>query len=249
MPTLICKNCTTHFRGNFCSHCGQSAKVDKINAAYFLHDIPHSIFHIDKGFFYTLKSLIVSPGIALKGYLAGHRIKHFRPFGFVIIMSTICTLLIKGVNFLTQKLFVQENPGNYIHFGNSIFERYPSLLIFLMIPILSFITWLTFKRKSYNYWEHFLMNTYLAAYVNVFFLMISIFQFAKYFFTKTYTVNFTVFMFFFMTYYGFAFGTLMTSPGKWYQHIFVLFIMNFFLALVYLTAFSITKIMQPWWGA
>jgi hypothetical protein len=249
MPTLICKNCNTHFRGNFCSHCGQSANVNKINAAYFLHDIPHSVFHIDKGFFYTLKSLITKPGIALREYLNGHRIKHYRPFAFVIIMSTICTVIIKGVNYLTNKLYTENNPGSSIHYGDNIFVKYPSLLIFLMIPILSFITWLFFKKKNFNYWEHFLINTYLAAYVNVFFLVLSIFQFIKYYFTQNYSVNFTVFMVFFMAYYGFAFGSLMASPGKRYRHIFIICIMNFFLAFIYLTAFSITKIMQPWWGA
>ena len=174
------------------SHCGQSAKVDKINAAYFLHDIPHSVFHIDKGFFYTLKSLITKPGIALREYLNGHRIKHYRPFAFVIIMSTICTLFIKGVNYFTNKLYTENNPGRSIHYGDNIFVKYPSLLIFLMIPILSFITWLFFKKKNFNYWEHFLINTYLAAYVNVFFLVLSIYQFIKYYFTQTYSVNFTM---------------------------------------------------------
>lgn len=248
MPTLICKNCSSHYRGNFCSQCGQSAKVKKINASYFLHDIPHSIFHIDSGFFYTLKALITKPGFALKEYLSGKRVKHFRPFGFVVIMSSICTLLIKLFNYFTNQLYKTNNKGSVIAFDGNFFEKYPSLLIFLMIPILSIITWLFFRKKIYNYWEHFLINTYLAAYVNVFFLALSIYQFFKYFFTETYQVSFTPFMFLFMGYYGFAFGVLMASPGKRIKHIFIMVIMNFFLAFVYLTAFSLAKIMQPWWG-
>ncbi len=248
MPTLICKNCSTHFRGNFCSNCGQSARVDKINAAYFLKDIPHSILHVDKGFFFTLKSLISRPGKALKEYLSGKRIKHFRPFAFVVIMSTICTLLINGLNFLTNKLYTVNNPGSFLNFRNSFFENYPSLLIFLLIPILSLITWLFFKKNMYNYWEHFLVNTYLAAYLNVFFLLLNVFQFLKYYFTQGYEVNYTVFMFFFMAYYGFAFGQLMAAPGRRIKHIVMLLLMNFLLATIYLTAFSITNIMQPWWG-
>ena len=44
MSTITCKNCNQHFKGNFCPHCGQSAKVESIGVKYFLHDIPHSIF-------------------------------------------------------------------------------------------------------------------------------------------------------------------------------------------------------------
>ena len=130
MPTIICKNCNNHFRGNFCSNCGQSASVEKINAAYFLHDIPHSVLHIDKGFFFTLKMMLTKPGYTLRQYLKGHRVQHYRPFGFVIIMSTICTLLNKGVIHLLNDLYKNNNPGKEIHYGEGIFLKYPSLLIF-----------------------------------------------------------------------------------------------------------------------
>ncbi len=50
MPTITCKNCEQHFKGNFCPHCSQAATVEHIGLKYFLHDIPHSIFHVDKGF-------------------------------------------------------------------------------------------------------------------------------------------------------------------------------------------------------
>jgi hypothetical protein len=117
-----------------------------------------------------------------------------------------------------------------------------------MIPILSLITWLFFRKRKYNYWEHFLVNTYLAAYLNIFLLAINIFQMAKYFIMGSYTVNFTVFMFFFMAYYGHAFGGLMSEPGKLKANIITMVFMNFFLACVYMTAFSLSGIMTPWWG-
>jgi hypothetical protein len=248
MPTTICKNCNNHFRGNFCSNCGQAASVEKINASYFLHDIPHSVFHIDKGFFYTLKTLLTKPGFTLKQYLAGHRVKHYRPFGFVILMSTICTVLIKGFNYLLNELYNENNAGKQIHFGDGVFLKYPSLLIFLMIPVLSLVTWLFFRKKEYNYWEHFLVNTYIAAYLNIFLLGISIFQYLKYYFTKSYSVNFSFFMVFFMFYYGITFGTLMHEKKAVLKHIMLITLMNFILAFIYITAFSLSGIMTPWWG-
>lgn len=248
MSAIICKNCSAHFKGNFCPQCGQSSHVEKINARYFLHDIPHSVLHVDKGFFYTLGKLFINPGKALQEYLEGKRIRHFRPFAFVLIMSTICTLLIKLIDQTINLRFERENPGEKILFSNSFFSNYPSLLIFIMIPLLSLVTWLFFRKRAYNYWEHFLANTYLAAYLNVFFLLINIFRLIKYYTTGGLNVSYTIFMFIFMAYYGHAFGRLMVEPGKHRRNIVIMLFMNFFLATLYMTAFSLAGIMSAWWG-
>jgi hypothetical protein len=248
MSSIICKNCDHHFKGNFCPQCGQSAKVEPIDVKYFLHDIPHSILHVDKGFFYTLGKLISSPGPSLKNYLEGKRVKYFRPFAFVLIMSTISTLLIKLCDSLINLKLHKINPEKTYTFGISFFSKYPSLLIFILIPLLSFITWVTFIKRKYNYWEHFLVNTYLAAYLNVFFLIINVFSVVKFYVTGSGNINYTFFMFFFMAYYAHAFGGLLTEKGKFMQTFLRLFIMDFFLATIYMTAFSFTGIMTPWWG-
>lgn len=249
MSTIICKNCDCHFKGNFCPHCGQSAKVEPIGIKYFLHDIPHSILHVDKGFFYTAGKLISAPGAALKEYLEGKRVKHFRPFAFVLIMSAVSTLLIKLSDYFINLKLHKTNPEKIFAFGATFFSKYPSVLIFILIPLLSFITWITFIKRKYNYWEHFLVNTYLAAYLNIFFLLINIFSCIKFYATGKGNVSFTFFMFFFMAYYAHAFGALMTEKGKFMQTFPRLFIMDFFLATLYMTAFSLTGIMTPWWGS
>ena len=61
----LCKNCDTVFNGNFCPNCSQSASTRRIDAQYILHDIPHSVLHIDKGLPYTFFRLSVNPGKAL----------------------------------------------------------------------------------------------------------------------------------------------------------------------------------------
>ena len=246
MSSLTCKNCGTQFAGNFCVNCGQSSHTEKINAAYFLHDIPHSVFHVDKGFFYTLKKMFADPGLALREYLEGKRIRHYRPFAFVLLMSTICTLLIKGINYLINIRFQKQHPGQSLEFGHGLFVKYPSLLIFMMIPVLSLITWLFFRKRPFNYWEHFLVNTYLAANLNVFLLLISLFQLLRFYTWGSYTVNYAIFMCFFMAYYGHAFGSLMATSGKLRTNIVTMVFMNFFLASAYMTAFIYTGMMDAW---
>jgi Protein of unknown function (DUF3667) len=91
--TKICMNCNYNLVGNFCSNCGQSADTHDINVKSVFHELQHSIFHIDKGILYTTKQLFVRPGHTIREYIFGKRVKHFKPVAYIIILSTIYTLL------------------------------------------------------------------------------------------------------------------------------------------------------------
>jgi Protein of unknown function (DUF3667) len=248
MASIHCKNCDHHYKGNFCPHCGQKATVEKITFSYLLHDIPHSVFHVDKGFLYTLKWMFTNPGKAIKEYLAGKRVQHFRPFAYVIILSTICTLLTPLVEKATISLFIAKNPGYTITYRTLFFEKYISLFIFMLIPALSLVTWITFKKKPYKYWEHFLGNTYLAAQLNIFLLAIDFFGFLKVVLGFSPNTSFTGFMFLYMFYYSYCFKVWMAPHKNRWSLLFSLLIMNFFLATIYMTGLSLTGLMTPWWN-
>ncbi len=245
MPaTVTCKNCSKQYQGHFCPQCGQSAHTERIGLAYFMHDIPHSVFHIDKGFFYTLKWMFKSPGTSIKEYLEGKRAKHYRPFAYVILMSTICTLLVPFIEKLTYYQVHHIFPK---HIELVFFQRYFSLLIFLLIPFLSLVTWLFFKNKGYNYWEHFLGNTFMAAQLNVVILALKLVNLVKVSMGFEEGTKFTIFMIIFMFYYSYAFKNWM-KPYKGKMGLFWrLFFMNICLVFIYLNAFVLVGIMYPWW--
>jgi hypothetical protein len=240
---IHCKNCERPFKGNFCPNCGQAATIKKIDLYHFIHDIPHSVFHIDKGFWYTLRTLFTSPGFALAEYLNGKRIRHFRPFAYLVIMSAVYVFLSPLIEDLAEHV-----AGRHIYTNEKgFFAKYISVLLFLIVPFLSLVTWLVF-RKGYNYWEHFLVNTYLAAQTNVVLLGIKLVGLAKVFFGLSANVNFTIAMFIFMFYYSFTFVDLMKPFYKRKTITLRLLLMNFFLATIYMTAFSLGGIMTAWWG-
>ena len=89
---MSCKNCGHDLEGNFCSNCGQSAKVDKISYGYVLSEIPNSLFQIDHGFFYTVKELFTRPGNSLREFMEGKRKDHYKPLAFLLITSTLYAL-------------------------------------------------------------------------------------------------------------------------------------------------------------
>ncbi len=120
MAYINCRNCSHQFEGNFCPECGQRSKEHRIDAAYFLHDIPHSILHVDKGFPYTFLQLIKRPAKALEEYLDGKRVSFNRPFGYVVIMSAIGALLTNQVRLLIQYVYLKRTGETLVHTALSL---------------------------------------------------------------------------------------------------------------------------------
>jgi Protein of unknown function (DUF3667) len=249
MSIVTCKNCAHHYKGNFCPTCGQPATVEHIGFKYFIHDIPHSVFHVDKGFFYTFKELILRPGKTLREYLDGKRIKHYRPFAYVLLMATIYILATNGLHALT--VFIESKKGFSINFNKgSFFQQYLSLFLFLMIPLASLVTWLVLMKERYNYWEHFLVNTYVTAQLTIVFLLMQIITCVLVIITNDDSVGFNVGLIItpFMFYVAFIFRNLV-NPNKGHRLKYSLefALICFLLAFIYISGMSITGIINNWW--
>ena len=243
-----CKNCDEIFVGNFCPHCGQNAHEHRVDAHYFLHDIPHSVFHVDNGFFYTIKMLFTKPGQMVKDFLDGKRARYFRPIAYVMVMTALSALLVKLFDWGTKKILEANNVN--MHESHNFFEHYFSVFIFLMIPLASVVTWLCFVKKKYNFWEHFLANTYIAAQLNLMWITMHLVTFIAAIFTKSelqinYTIFLTVFLMFFMYLYGSVFGFLMFPFfKKKITLILILCLMNFFLSYLYSYGFQVAGLID-----
>lgn len=87
--TTICKNCNEQLEWHFCGNCGQSAETHKMNVHFLWHDIQHGLLHFDKGILYTSKQLFTRPGIAIKEFIEGKRINHFKPISLIIVLATV----------------------------------------------------------------------------------------------------------------------------------------------------------------
>lgn len=236
------------FIGNFCPNCGQNAHEHRVNLHYFLHDIPHSVFHVDSGFFYTLKMLFTKPGVMVQEFLEGKRIRYFRPIGYVMVMTALSALLVKLFDWGSAKVLAFQNIE--IHESHNFFEHYFSIFIFLMIPLATVVTWLFFSKKKYNFWEHFLANTYIAAQLNVLWITMHFVSFVAAVFSQrefhvNYTIFLTVFLMFFMYLYGSVLGHLMFPffKQRW-KLILLICLMNFVLSMLYSYGFQVAGLID-----
>ena len=243
MSIAACKNCNNITLENYCSNCGQSVTTHRIDAHYFLHDIPHSILHVDKGFPFTFKQLLLSPAKVLQEYLEGKRVKIFRPLAYVVLMSALCSVLINLIrnwDIAGHSVATAENIAEY----QSFFSQYQSLFIFLMIPAASICTYMVFKKSQYNFWEHVLINTYLAAQLNVLLVLIQLCLVLNLFASQSLFFSLLIFMTFFMTYYAITFSGLMIREIKGWELGIRLSVMCFVLATVYATAISLSGLLR-----
>lgn len=248
MSRIFCKNCDHLFDGDFCPECGQGSHEHRVDFHYFIHDIPHSVFHVDGIFFSTFRKMFTKPGVVISEFLKGKRIRYFRPFAYVMVMTAISTVIVTALSYFREKLIHHYVPGFRILENHNFFEHYFSVFIFLMIPFASLVTWLFFIRRKYNFWEHFLANTYIAAQLNFIWIFISIVNITgivivKHYFSVDFTFFLTFFMMFFLYLYGSVFGYLMNPFYKKWILILMLTLMNLALFFVYSQGFVLAEIM------
>jgi len=96
-----CLNCDTALADKYCGHCGQPAATHRLSMGHLLHEIPHTIWHVDKGIFYTLRELLTRPGATILGYMRGQRARHFAPLSLLLLVTGISS-------FVAAKLHLGE---------------------------------------------------------------------------------------------------------------------------------------------
>src|SRR5687768_13384097 len=92
LNTRVCRSCGYIGQGKYCQECGLSYEQKRISLSGLLHDVFHVFTHLDKGFGYTLKMLIVAPGKMQKTYIEGDRARHQKPFSMFLICATLAAL-------------------------------------------------------------------------------------------------------------------------------------------------------------
>jgi Protein of unknown function (DUF3667) len=166
-----CLNCSTAYEGNFCSECGQKAKTHRFTLHEWMHEIPHSIFHVDSGFFYTFKSLCTRPGKMIRDYLEGKRKDYFSPFLYVLVW---CGIFIVVSHFVSNSEHQQTEITDLKSAIRFIEDNYYKLLVVSMILPLSISSFLVFYRAKLNFAEHLVLNSFVIAQLIVTDIIISL---------------------------------------------------------------------------
>ncbi|MES2381782.1 MAG: DUF3667 domain-containing protein [Bacteroidota bacterium] len=143
---LVCKNCDTEFSGKFCNNCGQPGDTFKIDRHFVIHELRKTFIHFwDDGLFYTTKSLFINPGRAIEDYLKGKRVKHIRPFTFLILIAGLYVLLSQ---YFHLNMFTSDIEGHKAEELNGmLYTHYTQVQLLLLLSYSAFSV-LFFRTNS-----------------------------------------------------------------------------------------------------
>lgn len=171
-----CLNCNTTLQGAFCHHCGQKASTHRITFRHFIqHDLPHGLFHLDKGILYTLKCLILRPGYTVRNFLKGQRVLHYNIFALFIIVIALKTLIDYQIS--DEHVFNSVDKHEADKMVNGAIDHYYKFFYLLCIPLMSVFSYLFSRRLGYNYTEHIVFNAFLLTGGFFYALLLSLFCF------------------------------------------------------------------------
>lgn len=155
-----CDNCETIGTGKFCISCGQKFITERLSLMSIFHEVFHFFTHVDHGFPYTLKKLLISPGKMQREYIEGKRFKYQKPFSMYFLCGTIAALTIYWINVLLIQHFAAGDNKEAI-----FFHQYWVFFQILMLPVYTSITYIFFKKSGLNYGEIMVFQLYLISFL------------------------------------------------------------------------------------
>ncbi len=114
----------------------------------------------------------------------GKRVKHFKPFAYIFLLSTIYAVLTKVAKkstFLTEFLIGfnngttdEKSKSNLDSVGEAVLwmSNHYAYTTLLLLPIISFASYLCFYKTKYNYFQHLILNSVVAGQRTVVYLII-----------------------------------------------------------------------------
>ena len=178
---MNCKNCENKVDGNFCAHCGQNVKVDRLNLPNFLTEISDNVFQLNRGLFYTIKELFTRPGHAIRDFIQGKRKEYFKPIAYALTLSTIYFLVsqISDSPTLIDDFLNGASDGvSDADKGDGSISNFPILewlsnnyayTTLLLIPIFSLASFISFLGLGINYLENIVINSYITGQQAIFY--------------------------------------------------------------------------------
>jgi hypothetical protein len=162
-----CLNCEAELTGPYCARCGQAAATHRLTMGHLLHDIPHTIWHVDKGLFFTMRELVVRPGATILGYLRGQRVRYFAPLSLLLLVVGISSLL--AVKLHIGELAQNLNPTATSEFRqaqgstNELMLAYMKWFYVVLTPVTGWLTRRTLRRAHLNLAEAIVAVLYVTA--------------------------------------------------------------------------------------
>ena len=164
---ITCRHCQYVFQGNFCPNCGKSSKETTFNLRYLGNKLVGAA-DLTGGFFRSIYKLLVKPGSSIRDYLSGNTSVLSNPIKMFLILGAVSTWLCIKFQFFVNPEgqyaasdpvgFGLENIAGY----NKHSGEYFMFFTLTGVPLFALFSWLVYRKRKYNFVEHFVLNIYIA---------------------------------------------------------------------------------------
>ena len=150
---ILCLNCQTYFKGNYCYNCGQEAVKGQLTFKELVTSINDCFFNLDSGILFTFKEVIFNCKAVVKNYLEGARKRYYNPFKFLLIMVTISVVIfaatkdIEGTTTFTATMESPDGNKNFSKEINEIIDKNVDLLKIFFLPFGIFFSYRSEERR------------------------------------------------------------------------------------------------------
>jgi len=140
----------------------QSQFNERISLGKLIGDVPHAIFHVDRGILFNLVQLCKRPAASIQDYLAGKRKLFFHPASYLVIALLCNYLVVKLINlhFYDENELTTMTPlaAQAIKDYDAMqwwFLEHTYIYILIAIPASTFFLYLIFRAsgKQFNFGE------------------------------------------------------------------------------------------------
>lgn len=156
------------------------------------HDGIHYFTHADKGIFQLLRDLTLKGGVVAREFIAGKRKKYFPPLNFFLIVAALNLFAINADEHSDRPDMARQQATDLAHIANpeqravyvKMLERQTEAVNFirhnsnktliLMLPVVSLIFFLFYRKSGYNYTEHLFAGMYMYGYCTLVFVVIAL---------------------------------------------------------------------------
>ena len=181
----VCANCGLAICGadqKFCPACGQPTPAHRIDWHFLGHELEHSVLHMDRGIFYSLKNLMLRPGHFIRDYIEGRRARHVKPLMLIMILAAAMVFLAKyfldgdlvgsglsagGTAAVSVKMGGQFDPTRLVKAFEVVTEwmnRNYTATTLMLLPLEALAFKWAFRRVgNLNYPEWLVITTFLTA--------------------------------------------------------------------------------------
>ncbi len=141
-----CKNCGAIVKESFCGQCGQRSSVYKVTFKETFNDLTDNLFSHSAPLPFTIRRLVVNPGLLFREYLGGKRKKYYKPISY-FILSTLVYLFVRWVIDFDDYVEIQVG-GNkekidlelFSHAREYLFQNIKSLSFILVFTLAVFMS-------------------------------------------------------------------------------------------------------------